>query len=717
MKRFGINIFVTTLFFVTLFSCSKEEMFTAGEGRVTFNTTVNDKVKVASRALTADDIQSLSERMSIWISNEKGLIRKYDGRDNLPSELWLVSGNYVAEAWTGDSVPASFESKYYKGYKPFTVNPTSTAVVNLECKIANVVVSVLYDESVSSLLNDSKIVVGHDKGTLDFYDNEDRKGYFMMPSDVSSLTWTLSGTMLDGTKMVKTGSIDNVKSAVEYMLTVKYKENFNEAGGGYFDVFVDESTEDVVDDIIIAAAPSIVGVNYNIAEPLFKEQGEVGRVSVYVSAATKLTALEVSCPEFQDLGITSSTDGFEYFGMSSDYQARLNELGLTFKYEEDNETGLSGFKLSLEESFTNNLSEGEYPITIKAIDDNEKYRIATLELIVSNASVIANDVDDTAVWATHATITGSILKEGVTGCGFNYRAIGAGDWITIVADDTYAALLTGLNPGTTYEYFAVCDNFSSSVIKTFTTESALQLPNGGFENWQTSSTPYLLYGSGGDMFWDSGNHGSATMKTNITSPDATYKHSGDYSAKLESQFVGLGGFLGKFAAGNLFVGKYLETDVTDGVLGWGRPFKSRPTALRGYVKYNPGQIAYTSLEEVTTDDMDMGAIYLAILDESMSSYVTKNNTTETWPIIIKTKESSRQLFDKNADQVIGYGELIFSEATSGDGLVEFTIPIEYYRKDVKAQNIVVVCSSSRYGDYFTGGNSIMYIDDLELLYE
>ncbi|MBQ8772922.1 MAG: DUF4493 domain-containing protein, partial [Muribaculaceae bacterium] len=125
MKRLGINIVVMALLLATLYSCSKEDMFTVGEGKVTFNTTVNDNVKVISRALTAEDIQSLSDRMSIWISSEKGLIRKYDGRDNVPSELWLVGGNYVAEAWTGDSVPASFESKYYKGYKPFTVNPAS----------------------------------------------------------------------------------------------------------------------------------------------------------------------------------------------------------------------------------------------------------------------------------------------------------------------------------------------------------------------------------------------------------------------------------------------------------------------------------------------------------------------------------------------------------------------------------------------------------------
>ena len=72
------------------------------------------------------------------------------------------------------------------------------------------------------------------------------------------------------------------------------------------------------------------------------------------------------------------------------------------------------------------------------------------------------------------------------------------------------------------------------------------------------------------MFWDSGNHGSATLKENVTTPDGSVKHGGNYSAKLESKFVAFWG-IGKFAAGNLFIGDYLKTDGTDGILGIGRP--------------------------------------------------------------------------------------------------------------------------------------------------
>ena len=45
-------------------------------------------------------------------------------------------------------------------------------------------------------------------------------------------------------------------------------------------------------------------------------------------------------------------------------------------------------------------------------------------------------------------------------------------------------------------------------------------------------------------------------------------------------------------------------------------------------------------------------------------------------------------------------------------------PIEYRNMDTKPTSIVLVASSSKYGDYFTGGvDSTMWLDDLKLVYE
>ena len=224
-----------------------------------------------------------------------------------------------------------------------------------------------------------------------------------------------------------------------------------------------------------------------------------------------------------------------------------------------------------------------------------------------------------------------------------------------------------------------------------------------------------MYGDGQNIWWDTGNHGSSTMNKNVTNPATDYVHSGTYSAKLSSQFVGIG-IIGKFAAGNAFVGQYLKTDGTDGILGWGRPFSSRPKALKGYIKYNPAVVKYADVPSGVADfpegSTDIGTIFIAIGDWAGEEY-----DGTTWPLIIKTKKSSRQLFDPNGAGVIAYGAEEWTAATTGEGLIEFEIPLNYNSLERKPTAIVIVASASKYGDYFSGGDSTMWIDDFELIYE
>ena len=215
----------------------------------------------------------------------------------------------------------------------------------------------------------------------------------------------------------------------------------------------------------------------------------------------------------------------------------------------------------------------------------------------------------------------------------------------------------------------------------------------------------VLYGPGEDMFWDSGNHGSASMSTNITTPDETYTHSGQYSAKLQSQFVGLGGIIGKFAAGNLFIGQYVGTDGTNGILDFGRTFTSRPAKLKGYIKYTPGTVNYSETDALPNGATDIGSIYIALGD---------------WDAPVRITTKDKNLFNKDDEKIIAYGEWDITSTVQGTdgGLMEFEIPLDYRSLDRIPTYIVVVASASKYGDYFTGsGSSTMWIDDLELVYE
>ena len=57
-------------------------------------------------------------------------------------------------------------------------------------------------------------------------------------------------------------------------------------------------------------------------------------------------------------------------------------------------------------------------------------------------------------------------------------------------------------------------------------------------------------------------------------------------------------------------------------------------------------------------------------------------------------------------------------AGTGGEYREFTINLEYRDLDRKPTHVIVVAASSKYADYFTGGNgSTMYIDEFQFLFE
>lgn len=725
MRNMFRLIFAIATIAVACASCSDDKATILGEGKVKLSLSIDDNVTILSREISDEENSELQESCKIYVYSSKGLIRKYHGVNEVPSELWLVSGNYKVEALAGDSVPASFNKKCYKGLSKFSVSPLTTADVAINCKIANVVASVDFDTSIQKVISDYKMTIFHTKASLVFSDeNAGSKGYFMMPTKEEKLMYSITGTKLDGNIYVQSGEIANVKPSTEYKFTIRFEEKeFDIVGGTLFTIEVDETEVIVNDRIEITAAPRITA-NFDLSQPVAGEAGSFKKLSVYASAVEELTSIEL-CGLTQ-FGFTS--DEVCFMDMTEETRRELSAFGVEIKAPfataEYPEGDIRAAKISFADDLLNSLVNGSYSIGIKVSDNKGKTSEVVFKLEVSDDAVKAIQVDQSDVWATSATLKGMIAKSGASGVGIEYRAKG-GAWIKAYGEGTnFEIKLNELQHSTDYEYRAFADNdgngnaFTSGIIYSFTTEVAKQLPNSGFEEWCQPSKAILPAATESELFWDSGNHGSTTMgeNYNITKSDATVKNSGNYSARLSSQFVGIG-IIGKFAAGNIFTGKYLATDGTDGVLGWGRGFTSRPKSLTGYVKYNPVKIdnitADAKAKGCVEGENDKGHIYVALLTDYTETY---NGTT--FPMVIKTKSSDRRLFDKNGSNVIAYGEWTCQEATSSDNaMTAFEIPLTYKRTDVKPTAILVVCSASYWGDYFSGGNgSVMYIDDFKLNY-
>lgn len=300
---------------------------------------------------------------------------------------------------------------------------------------------------------------------------------------------------------------------------------------------------------------------------------------------------------------------------------------------------------------------------------------------------------------TSATLTGNI-QSGKTPV-VEYKEQSASDWQTVsdvsVSSTKFTANITGLSASTTYSYRVSVDGVAGAE-KTFTTVAATPLENGGFENWHTEGKIEIPNAEGSD-FWGTGNPGAASFIGNLTTP--TNDAVSGQAACLETKdaFIKLG-------AGNIFTGDF-QLDGTNGILHFGRPFTSFPTALRLHYKYTSATIDRIGDEVGSLENLrgrpDSCHIFIALSDKSE-------------PYEIRTKPSVRQLFDKNDRNIIAYGEFIKGESVSS--YQQLTIPLEYRATNRTPKYIIIVCAASKYGDYFIGGvGSTLFIDEMELVYE
>ncbi len=320
---------------------------------------------------------------------------------------------------------------------------------------------------------------------------------------------------------------------------------------------------------------------------------------------------------------------------------------------------------------------------------------------------------DSSVSTMHAdawTNVAWVYGTGVAGRdnGVKYRVKGTDgwtdapkNWITSTGGTFYARLI-GLEPLTTYEALAYSDSEQGSIVE-FTTGGIQQLPNADFSEWSRDGKVWQPWGEGQEAYWGTGNRGAATLGESNTVPSDESPNGEGHSAKLETRFVGIGP-IGKIAAGNIFTGRYVRTDGTNGIVSMGRPFTERPTRVTGYLKYHCEPISHTNNEYTHLKGRpDTCTVWIALIDSAE-------------PFEVRTNPANRSLFDPNGDYVVAYGS--FQSGESIPDWVPFDVEFQYRSTSRVPKYIIVTASASKYGDFFTGGNgSVMYVTDINLGYD
>lgn len=376
------------------------------------------------------------------------------------------------------------------------------------------------------------------------------------------------------------------------------------------------------------------------------------------------------------------------------------------------------------------------PVDVTAFDLTETWN---LFVEVTEASVEITKVNP---WAHEAYLT-SIGTAGVEN-GFMFRAKGEPDWIRVddadVTSDggTFVAHIEGLDPETVYEAVAFSGTDQSAVVE-FITEAAVKIPNGSFEyaskvagkDYYKFYDPDCGVAEGEFMFWGSGNgegsegvNGSANLGIVITYIDTEEKVDGRQSVRAQtSQLAGM------LAAGNLFTGQFAGlVGTSGGKVNFGRPWTSRPSALKLYCRYSTGNIDIINSTPpgvtLTKSDYDRAQIKIALGTWDYKKY----GGTPTSPVHINTTDASTFVDFTTDVSTVADGNLIIhhdgyylngADKVSADTgeWIEYVIPLNYHSMETIPTHIIISCASSQYGDYFTGcSSSKLWIDAVELLY-
>lgn len=362
---------------------------------------------------------------------------------------------------------------------------------------------------------------------------------------------------------------------------------------------------------------------------------------------------------------------------------------------------LEGTTAVMEPDLSGKTVDFTSPVTVR-VTEHGTTTSWTITVTQAEATVTLGAVDawTGVIWASANSTENSDIA-------FEYRRAGTMQWTEAPRDQVsatgavYTICINGVEPLTEYEVRAVRgDEYTRAMA--VTTGDAPQLPDSHFTQWWKDGAVWNPWAEGGESFWDTGNRGAATLGQSnvvpIESPDGGYQ-----GVMLQTKFVGIS-ILGKLAAGSIFAGSYVRTDGTNGILSFGRPFTERPTRIRARIRYHSATIDYSSAEMSSLKgEPDSCCVWCALWDGAE-------------PFEIRTNPKNRQLFDPADPSVVAYGT--FDSGTDIEEWTDIIIPLEYMALDRRPTMIMLVASSSKYGDYFTGGNgSVLWLDSYELLYD
>lgn len=261
MKNIFLICFTLMVVLFTFSACHSEKMETG-------TTDVTGQLSLASMKMEVDlkvDTVYPQSRAGVDVSNFLLTIKNSQGEQveqytysEMPEIISLPVGTYTVVASSAEAATNGFDVPFYTGStEQFTIKENElTEVSALTCRLANVMISVEYDEELRKLMGEDVVTtVKIGDNSLDIPSSETRKAYLIAPASAGSMDITLKGT-IDGESVTEVKRVENVQAGqyniIKYVLSPV--DDGNNSMGGNLNIAINI-------DSSMTSSDETVGVN------------------------------------------------------------------------------------------------------------------------------------------------------------------------------------------------------------------------------------------------------------------------------------------------------------------------------------------------------------------------------------------------------------------------------------------------------------------------
>ncbi len=468
-------ILMAALAGITLGSCNEFVMLDRGNGYLSVDLQRDDSIQTRAVVDAAED-----QAFSLKIYKGEELIKTVDDHRVLAeTPLTLVADTYKITATSGTLQDAAWDEPFYTGETTVKVLPDKVNNAELTCYIANVAVSVEFDDTFTRNVTDYSVSVDNGEATLTFSPTDGTVAKTAYFKATGKLNWTLTFTNADGKTFTSTDSYENVEARQHYQLKFSVKkDDVTEEGYAGFKIIVDDSIN-----------PS-KEVNAN----LFFNKGDYPTITVndefkYKFPAGDETPKVLTClasngisrliirQKAEEIGILNYS---MWYDLVEAQPLEIQQMGREGIVAESVAYGATEATIDITK-YVSALVMGAYTLEAVVYDIKGNMTEYKIELTVESG------VDAEAYRVVPGAVTSLIEAKWFSanppeGLGLEYRLVGATEWIQVPETDLvfdaehkiYSAVISGLTTLSTYEFRPYSINHKNLASMQFSTNNTVE---------------------------------------------------------------------------------------------------------------------------------------------------------------------------------------------------------------------------------------------------